>query len=673
MAVADLIAALLLPLPPWLGFWIFRRKGRVGLSYGYFLGGLLALLALPWTQLAGLPMPTPQLGGALFGFTLFLQAQREGVQGIRRLALGVGGATAFLALLLLRLHLPWQEVSRFWTGAILEGLLWLLFADLAYRWAKGRHLEVRMPLVGTLALGAGALLQGFLPPAAPRLPWAAALLAGLLLGLVALQQLKWLRSQGAWVEGRGEGLRLALALIEQKGLEAAPPLSLGLEARQPMWLVDAKGRILESNGPFSQLVGLPRHLLRGYALDALFQGGDIPVWEGLRSQLLQYGSGAVQATQVSEDGTFRQADLEAAAFDRGMALVWLRDAQAGSMGLGQGGSLALGQAGAFSGGGEAVRRSRANALVALSTAVEQLQRDLPEGPLGAAAAQACAAAARLEPALASKASQGPVEGGSALAEIQAGLLAVLPAGGALRVEAAELVLALDLEPLKRIATHLVLHALEGAPEGRLALRLEAVVLGGHTFGLLEVRSDSRRVRPVPAVFGLAWLRQSVLEAGGLLELDQDEPRGLHPKVFLPTPSPLPLKWDERPLAGRHLWVVDQDPLAREALASLIREGGGTVRTFEDLRGLLRLSREGQAPDLLVLERTPMLERFQHTLRRFQKEPLPTLVVGMGEPLPVSPGALGLRRLGFLEKPFRSAEFLESTLVLLHHPAPYAGA
>ena len=96
MPLADLIAALLLPVPPWLGFWLFRRKGRVGLSYGYFLGGILTILALPWARLVGSPVPSSQLGGALFGFTLFLQAQREGVQGIRRLAMGVGGATGVL-------------------------------------------------------------------------------------------------------------------------------------------------------------------------------------------------------------------------------------------------------------------------------------------------------------------------------------------------------------------------------------------------------------------------------------------------------------------------------------------------------------------------------------------------------------------------------------------------
>ena len=93
MSLADLTAALLLPLPPWLGFWIFRRRGRVGLSYGYFLGGILAVLAQPWAHLTGLPLPAAQLGAALFGFTLFLQAQREGVQGVRRLAVGVGGAS----------------------------------------------------------------------------------------------------------------------------------------------------------------------------------------------------------------------------------------------------------------------------------------------------------------------------------------------------------------------------------------------------------------------------------------------------------------------------------------------------------------------------------------------------------------------------------------------------
>ena len=660
MAVADLIAALLLPLPPWLGFWIFRRKGRVGLSYGYFLGGILTVLALPWTHLTGLLIPTPQLGGALFGFTLFLQAQREGVQGIRRLAVGVGGATGFLILLLFRLHLPWHEVVRFWAGAILEALLWLLFSDLAYRWARGRQLEVRMPLVGAAAMSMGALAQLFLPDGVPRLSWPAALLAGVLLGLVALQQLRWLRSQGAWVEGRGEGLRVALALLDQKTAEEAPPLALGLEARQPMWLVNAQGRILESNGPFSQLAGLPRHRLRGYTLDAIFQGGDTAVWESLRSQLLQYGCAAVQATQVSEDGTFRQVGLEASTFDRGMALVWIRDATAGSLSLGGGGVLE-------SGGTEDGRRRRANALLALSAAVERFQAEVTEGPLRSAVDQVKAAVAHLDPSSDLGKPRPSLDGRSALTLLLPRIQTILPAGGSIHMEVADLPLAMEAEALGRMAMHLALHALERSPEGRLTLILEPVDLGSRTFGLLHVREEAGKPRRIRTIFGLGWLRQSVLEAGGLLELDQDALGGLRPRVYLPTTSLSEPMTSERPLEGRHIWVVDRDSLAREALTTLVQLAGGQAAAFEDLPTLLRDSHGQPPPDVLVLERTPRLERFQRALRAFQKDPIPTLVLGMGQPLPMSPGALGLRRLGFLEKPFRAESFLESVLALLRQP------
>jgi PAS domain-containing protein len=666
MAFADLLAALLLPVPPWLGFWIFRRKGRIGLSYGYFLGGILTILALPWSRLTGVGVPTAQLGGALFGFTLFLQAQREGVHGVRRLAMGVGGATGVLTLLLLRFRLPWHEVAHFWAGAALESLLWLLCSDLAYRWAKGRQLEVRMPLVGAATLGLGALAQALLPAPVPRLSWPAALLAGILLGLVALQQLRWLRGQGAWVEGRGEGLRLALALLEPARGSDQPSLSLGLEAQQAIWLVDAKGSILESNGPFSQLAGLPRHRLRGYTMDAIFQGGETAVWEGLRTQLLQFGHASLQATQVSDDGTFRQVGIEAATFDRGMALVWISDTTSGALGL-------VGRGIHEAGGAEEARRLRANALLALSSAMGRFRSAPAEGGLYWAARQVTEAAARLDPFSEPALPRPALDGRAELTRVLARIQSLLPLGGSIRLEATELPLAVDSEVLGRIATHLALHAIEDSPSGRLSMVLESVALGPRLFGLLQVREDAGRSRRVRTVFGLGWLRQSVLEAGGLLELDQDAQGGVRPRIYLPTASPLTPDSLEHPLAGRTLWVVDQDSLAREALLGLVRLDGGEAIAFEDLRSLLRGSRGMSPPDVLVLERTPQLERFHRSMRAFQKEPVPTLVMGMGQPLPVNPNSLGLSRLGFLEKPFRPEAFLESVLALLSRPeAPEPG-
>ncbi len=655
MTFADLVAALMMALPPWVGFWIFRTKGRVGLSYGYFLGGILAILSLPWPRFAGHPVPTALLGSALLGFTLFLQAQREGVQGLRRLGVGVGGASLFAIVLLAELGLPWHTVLRFWGGAVVEGLLWLLLGDLAFRIARGRYLELRMPLVGLGALGLGALGQRWLPTDTPRLPWPAALLGGLLLGLVALEQLRWLRSQGAWVEGRAQGLRMALGLLDQKPAPEAPGLAFGLDPRQPQWLVDEKGRVLESNGPFSRLAGLPRHRLRGYPLDGLFQGAEAPVWEALRTQLLQAGAGRVQATQVSEDGAFREVRLEAVPFDRGMALVWIADPAEGSLTL------------RFDGhrlpscvGGED-RLSGLNALSVLMTSAEQVIQAGPEGAARAASGRILAATQRLGPAQEPErpptASEGPDAAGLA-----AHLQRLLPPQARLQVHLAPLPLRLGSGLLARMATHLVLHAAESSSAGPIRLTLDPVDLGGRIWGLLQVHLPLPDRRMPSHLLGLGWLHAAVQEARGLLELDQTAETGLVPRIYLPAAPPEVLP--ASPLAGRRAWVVERDPLLREALVSLVRQWAGEAEGFEDLPALLRGSRGGPLPEVLVLERSPQLDRFQKALRTFQREPIPTLILGAGQPLPVNPSQLGLRRLGFLEKPFPGHEFARALLALL---------
>jgi PAS domain-containing protein len=517
-----------------------------------------------------------------------------------------------------------------------------------------------MPLVGAATLASGALAQAFILPGAPHLPWPAAILSGVLLGLVALQQLLWLRGQGAWVEGRGQGLRMALALLESRASGDAPSLSLGLDPHQAMWLVDGAGRILESNGPFSQQVGLPRHRLRGYALDALLQGGDTPVWEGIQKQLLQYGCASLPATQVSEDGTFRQVTLEASVFDRGMALVWISDPAVGSLALRGGG-------GALEPGGEdEARRQTVNALFALSSATDQFRAGIGEGPLSAAVERLETAAARLFPPAAPMGPQPFLNGKTVLEALLPTLSHLLPGDSSLRVRAEPLALAVDAQGLQRIATHLVLHALERSKVAQLVVELEPVDLGGRIFGLLYLRNEGRQVRWPHAVFGLGWLRQAVQDAGGLLELDMDSRNGILPRVYLPSANPERIS-PQHSLQGRRIWVVDQDPLARETLLTLVQSVGGEAEAYQDLRHLLKGSHGRPLPDLLVLERTDHLDRFQRALRTFQKEAIPTLVVGMGKPLPVSPGALGLRRLGFLEKPFHAASFLDSALTLLRQP------
>jgi hypothetical protein len=243
---------------------------------------------------------------------------------------------------------------------------------------------------------------------------------------------------------------------------------------------------------------------------------------------------------------------------------------------------------------------------------------------------------------------------------------MLPAGTPLAVQAGALPLSVGPEALKRIVTLLLLHAAERR-KGGIHISIKAVDLGGRAWGLLQARPDGPEGHMPPDLLGLGWLRAAVAEARGLLELEQDLRGGLHPKVYLPGAAgaqALP----GRPLADRRIWVVDRDPLLRDTLASLIHQWGGKPATFEDLADLLRESRGTSPPDALVLERTSQLDRFQRALRRFQREPIPTLVMGEGQALPLSPSSLGLKRLGFVEKPLPGQEFIHALLALLR-PQP----
>ncbi|HJW08505.1 MAG TPA: hypothetical protein VJ483_02665, partial [Holophagaceae bacterium] len=374
MLPRDLILALALPLPPWLGFQVFKRKGRVGLSYGYFLGGIICVLALPWAELLQRPTPTAHLGGSLLGFTLFLQAHREGAQGLRRLALGLGGASLFILAILHSWALPIQSLALLWALALGEGLLWLMLSDLGYRATGGRWLHLRMPLVGASAMGLGSMFLWLLPPQEPRVHPAASLFAGLLLGLVALEQLLWLRAKGIWVEGRGEGLRVALSMLDQS--EPSPQaLGITLDARQPLLLVSEKGQLLEGNGVFCHLVGMPRHQIRGYSLDSVLQGLDQPVWNDLKEQLFRNGFARSTATLVSMDGSFREVRLEAVNFDHNLAMVWITGTEAGDLALrGESGVAVLSDGGLDPEGAQKL----INALGTILPAAEQIAMETRE-------------------------------------------------------------------------------------------------------------------------------------------------------------------------------------------------------------------------------------------------------------------------------------------------------
>ena len=655
MTPSSLLLALLLPLPPWLGFWIFRRKGRVGLSYGYFLGGILSLLTLPWPYLVKMPFPSAHMGGALFGFTLFLQAHREGGQGLRRLGVGVGGASIFSLLLMLQLAIPLQSLWAFWITAIAEAFLWLILSDLFYALTRGRWLQARMPLVGGLTLTVGSLMLRPWPDELPRLPWPAAALAGCLLGLVALQQLLWLRANGTWVEGRGEALRTALSLLERGEKPEGPTLAYTLEARQGMLLVNEKGLLLEANGPVARSVGLPRHQLRGYRLNQLVQGEGQPVWEDLQTQLLQHGCGKAGGTLADAEGGWAPVTLEAVAFDRNLALVWISSPEPASLALrgSRGGAVLMESQGAAS--------RMANTLGAILPAAEQILAHTQEPGTRAAAERILVAAQKVRPQQVDSEVELPAL--DAMDALIPWLQRMLPPHFKVGHQGPDVLLRTSPEALKKIATHLLLHARQAITKGTLTLTLAPRTLGGRTWAVLGVEVDGPPGRTPTELLGSAWLQEAVRTGRGMLELDQDPQGGLWPMVYLPVvDGPALVQVD--PLVGRRAWIVDQDPGVRDALVALVISQGGEAVAFPELKDMLKASRNLPIPDLLVLERSTQLMRFHRSLRSFQRDPLPTLVLGNGEALPVNPGSLGLRRLGFLDKPFPSQEFVQSLLALL---------
>lgn len=659
----ELILALLLPLPPWLGFWIFRRKGRVGMSYGYFLGGILAVLSLPWMHMGFEPFPSAFLGGTLFGFSLFIQVNREGGQGIRRLVFGVGGATIFGWLMSLQVGIESNPtLLHFWEIAVAEAGLWMLLSDLGYRACRGRWLSLRVPLVGGITVlltkGACQALPGVVAP----MGFLASTLAGLLLGLVALQQLSWLRAQGIWVEGRGNALRTALAALDKEEKPEEPSLLYGIDSDQAILLVNDAGTIVESNGAFSHRVGLPRHEVRGLPLSAMLQGQDAATWDDLRQQLIRHGLGRAASTLVHREGAFQDVQLEAVPFDRNMALVWIADQQGGTLGLR--GDASGGPALLEGDGSAASRRSVVNALGTILPAAEQILSETLEHGTREAAELILLAAQRLSPGSATKEHAGTgLEAAKAFEELTPKLQRMVPPLIQIQIRAQPLSLRITAESLQRIASHLVLHGRQALSAGTLTMVVELQSLGGRHWALLTLDLNGPHLKHPRTMLGLPWLQQVVGECRGMLELAQDDQGGLWPQIYLPL-AEAEQPMNRSPLLSRYIWIVDQDSLVREALENLVIRNGGQAMAFADLRDLLKASRDQDPPDVLVLERTPKLERFAKTISAFQRDPIPALVMGNGRAQPVSPLRLGLQKLGFIEKPFPSAEFVQSLLALL---------
>jgi len=665
----DLLFALLLPVPPWLGFLIYRYRGRVGISYGYFLGGILAVLALPWPQM-GKNLPSPHLGGALLGFTLFIAAQRDGGKGLRRLAYGVGGATCFLWITGTRLGLDMRSVFAFWAMALLHASLWLLLSDLSYRLTQGRRLELRLPVTGGLAFLLATAIYRNLPLGAQPMAWGASLLAGILLGLVALQQMLWLRRQGIWVEGRGDGFRVAISALEGDKPPEGPTLTYAIEARQAMFLVNEKGMLLETNTAFSRMVGLPRHQLRGYLLQDLFQGLEAPAWDDLSEKLLRDFKGRIEATLVRRDSSFQSVRLEAVAFDRNMALVWIADPGAGTLALRSERDAVLQTP--VLGVRETARLAR-NALGTILPAVDEILAETWSPRTRAAAERIMVAAQRLAP------EHDQHRGSSAFPHLQAApameallprLQKMLPEGFQAAHRTPALTLFIEPDALQRIATHLLLHGRQGLTRGSITLVMTPVTLGSRSWARLSLQLTGVAAPWNGDFLGLTWLQDTVRASLGILEMLKDARGILWPRIFLPCQSR-----DSDPAArlleGRSIGIVDQDPLVREALCALVQGAGGQVQSHPGLRPLLRSARQHALPEILVLERTGALERFHSRLSRLAGQNGPAiLLLGDGHPWPqgndsARAGVPG--RVILLEKPFPGQNFLQCVLALLFDP------
>lgn len=662
MNTPDLILALLLPLPPWLGFLIYRYRGRVGLAYGYFLGGVLAVLSLPWPQLGTYGLPSAHLGGTLFGFTLFLQAHREGRQGLRSLTLGVSGATFFVWILGNLMGLDMRSVTAFWATALLEGALWLVLSDLGYRVTRGRWLALRMPLAGGAAFLVATALYRFLPLGVAPLSWLASLLAGVLLGLVALQQLVWMRAQGIWVEGRGNGFRVALSALEGDQPPEGPALAYVIEARQPMILVNEKGTLLETNTAFSRLVGLPRHQMMGYRVQDLFQGREASAWEELRDQLLKDSRGSAQATLVHRDASFQPVRLEAVPFDRNMALVWIVDAQPGTLAL-RGDDV---DSVVHTMANEDSRRATAEALGSILPAVEQILGETWNLRTRNAAERIILAAQRLMPdttahTLALTFPQ--LRARPALDTLIIRIQQMFGEGFLAAHRTPELTLFIDQETLQRMVTQVMLHGRQLLTGGTITAAFTPVTLGTRSWARLDLELAGPGARGGLECLGLSWLQQAVREALGMLELTVDEQGRLWPRIYIPCKS-LQVDPASTSLQGQHIWIFDEDAEVRTTLCNLVREAGGEAVDFADLRALVAGTRTSR-PDLLVLERTPAVERLYHRLRGTRANPLPLLILGDGRPLPA--GEEAPRRLILLEKPFPGQNFLQCLLALLQKP------
>jgi CheY-like chemotaxis protein/nitrogen-specific signal transduction histidine kinase len=169
--------------------------------------------------------------------------------------------------------------------------------------------------------------------------------------------------------------------------------------------------------------------------------------------------------------------------------------------------------------------------------------------------------------------------------------------------------------------------------------------------------------------GLAIVRRAVDLLGHPLALRSVPGRGscfsLSLPVCQPQPAPVPLAV-AAPLAGRRLWLLDDDPVVRDALASRLLAWGATVQALGSLAALqCLLDSPGPSPDLLLTDqRLPDGSGLQAIdgLRR-RHGPVPVLVL-TGDTGPAELLAMANLGVAVLIKPVRPDALLHRLMLSL---------
>ena len=169
--------------------------------------------------------------------------------------------------------------------------------------------------------------------------------------------------------------------------------------------------------------------------------------------------------------------------------------------------------------------------------------------------------------------------------------------------------------------------------------------------------------------GLAIVRRAVDLLGHPLALRSVPGRGRCFSILLPAaarpalPAPVVPAVAGAPLAGRQLWLLDDDPVVRAALASRLAAWGAGVQALDNLAALQqRLDSPAPPPDLLLTDlRLPDGDGLQAIARlRARHGPVPVVVV-TGDTASAGLAAQAGQGVEVLHKPVQPAELLHQLL------------